>query len=210
MTEDPTRVIEFTDVSCVEGDRTVLRSVTMAIRTGEVVALTGAARVGKTRVLEMTLGQRAPASGTVRVLGRTPGAGAAEVKSRLGSVGEAPEFPPFLRVEDVLDIHRSLNARWDSERAAALLDRLDVSRRALVGSLTLRDRRRLALVCAVASTPELLVIDESEGDVAETAVLVQAAVEATTAERPTILYATRADAPAVGRAVRLPGSASAG
>jgi ABC-2 type transport system ATP-binding protein len=210
MTDNPTRVIEFADVSCVEDGRTVLEGVTMAVRAGEVVALTGATRAGKTRVLEMALGQRPPASGTVSVLGRAPAGEAAEVRSQLGSVGEAPEFPPFLRVDDVLDIHRSLNTRWDSERATALLESLAVSRRALAGSLTLRERRRLALVCAVAGAPEILVIDEAEGDTEETAALIEAALEATATERPAILYATRADAPPVGRAIKLPQSARPG
>jgi hypothetical protein len=53
----------------------------------------------------------------------------------------------------------------------------------------------------------LLVIDEAEGDVAETALLVEAALEAAAAERPAILYATRAEAPSVGRAVKIARSA---
>jgi len=203
MTEDPTRVIEFSDVSCVEAGRTLLTGVNITVRAGEVVALSGPAGTGKTLVLELVLGSRAPAKGTVRVLGEPAAAGPTPARARMGSVGAAPGFPPFLRVDDVLDIHRSLSSRWDAERAAELLDRLGVANDALAGSLSLRERRRLALVCAVASMPVLLLIDEVEGDVAETALLVEAALDSAASERPAILYATRADAPAAGRAVKL-------
>ena len=135
-----------------------VRSVDVEIMHGETVALLGPNGAGKSTTIDMLLGLLPPDDGTVSVFGRTPrdaiAAGAVGAMLQTGdlirdlSVRELLEmmtslFPSPLDVDDVLEL-------------TGIADVADQRTQKLSGGQTQRVRFAIAL----ASDPELLVLDE--------------------------------------------------
>jgi ABC-2 type transport system ATP-binding protein len=79
----------------------VLRGVDFEVAYGEVFCLLGPNGAGKTTTLEILEGFRAPAAGTVLVLGLNPVAEAARLRERTGMVLQECGFPRQARVASV-------------------------------------------------------------------------------------------------------------
>jgi ABC-2 type transport system ATP-binding protein len=157
-------IMEFNKVSraYVRGTD-VLRDVTFKIQPGEVVGLLGKNGAGKTTLMRIAMGMLAPEQGSVRLFGLDPREQPLDVKQRVGYVSEDQILPPFLRVEAVVDMHRTLFPNWDDDTARRLIDRFELPARAKVGSLSKGQARQVALLCAVSHKPELLLLDEPAG-----------------------------------------------
>ncbi len=158
------RIVEFNDVSrAYVKDEPVLDGVGFTVDAGEVIGLLGKNGAGKTTLLHLAMGMLEAQRGRVRVFGLDPRRDAVEVKRRVGFVSEDQTLPSFFTAERVLDVHRGLFPTWDEDLAHDLLTRFDLPIRRKVGKLSKGQARQLALVCAVAHRPELLILDEPAG-----------------------------------------------
>jgi ABC-2 type transport system ATP-binding protein len=138
----------------------VLTGVSFAIPAGQVVGLLGKNGAGKTTLLRIAMGMLEPQQGTVRVLGMDPRREPVAVKRRIGYVAEDQILPSFLKVDEALDLHRGLFPTWDEDLARRLMARFELPHRARIRTLSKGQARRVALVCATAHRPELLLLDE--------------------------------------------------
>jgi ABC-2 type transport system ATP-binding protein len=138
----------------------VLDGVSFEVEQGQVVGLLGKNGAGKTTLIRMAMGMIEPQAGSVQVLGMDPRARAVEVKRSVGYVPEDRILPPFLTVESVLALYRRLYPSWDAELARELTERFELPRGARIKTLSKGQARRVALLCAVAHRPRLLLLDE--------------------------------------------------
>jgi ABC-2 type transport system ATP-binding protein len=141
----------------------VLEDVSFAVEPGEVVGLLGANGAGKTTLLRLALGLLAPERGELRVFGLDPRRDPVAVKRRVGFVAEDQVLPEFLRVDEVLRLHRGLFPDWDGALADQLARRFALDPGARVKQLSKGQARQVALLCAVAHRPPLLILDEPAG-----------------------------------------------
>ena len=141
----------------------VLNGVTFTVGPGEVVGLLGKNGAGKTTLIRIAMGMLEAREGTARVFGMDPREKPIEVKKRVGYVSEDQILPPFLRVSEVIDLHRGLFPGWDDDLARDLGEKFGLSPRAKVGTLSKGQARQVALLCAVSHRPELLLLDEPAG-----------------------------------------------
>jgi len=156
--------LEFNDIHrAFKKGQTVLSGVTFDVGPGEVVGLLGQNGAGKTTLIRIAMGMIAAQRGSVRVFGLDPRREPLEVKARVGYVSEDQILPPFLRVDDVLRLHKKLFASWDDALERDLRDRFEIPLRSKIKTLSKGQARRVALLCAVAHRPELLLLDEPAG-----------------------------------------------
>jgi ABC-2 type transport system ATP-binding protein len=137
-----------------------LDGVSFEVESGQVVGLLGKNGAGKTTLIRIAMGMLEPQEGSVRVLGLDPRKNAVEVKRRVGYVSEEQILPPFLTVGSVIELHRRLYPTWDDEMARGLAQRFELPVGTKIKSLSKGQARRVALLCAVAHRPELLLLDE--------------------------------------------------
>ena len=83
-----------------------------------------------------------------------------EVKRRLGYVAEDQILPSFLKVGEILSLHRSLFPTWDDAMAQTMRERFEIPLDKRIRDLSKGQARRAALLCAVADRPEVLLLDE--------------------------------------------------
>jgi ABC-2 type transport system ATP-binding protein len=186
-------VLEFEGIHrAYEGGDDVLAGVRFAVEKGDVVGLLGKNGAGKTTLIRIAMGMLEPQRGSVRVFGLDPREHPLEVKRRVGYVSEDQILPPFLTVADVVDIHRGLFPSWDDGMASQLGSRFGVDPRARIKNLSKGQARQVALMCAVAHRPELLLLDEPAGglDPAARREFLETSIQLLNEEGTTILFSS--------------------
>ena len=163
-------IAELLHVTVGYQDLIALEDVTLRIMPGEFLAVIGPNGSGKTTLIKTILGLVEPAEGTVRLFGKAPG----ELGREWGKVGYVPQLaqidPHFpIRVFDAVLmgrygqmglIHRPGSRDKDAARRA--LERVglaDLARRQ-IGRLSGGQRQRVLIARALATEPELLILDE--------------------------------------------------
>lgn len=141
------------------GSFTAVHDLDLELEPGTVLGFLGPNGAGKSTSIRMMLGLSLPSGGTVRVFGKDPLRNT-EVRARIGySPGE-------LRLDDRLTVATTLNS-WarlrghvDERFRDELIERLGVETTRHVRGLSTGNRRKLALVGALMSRPDLLILDE--------------------------------------------------
>ena len=140
-----------------------LRGVSFGIEPGEVFALLGPNRAGKTTLLKILLGLCRPSGGRVSRLGRP--LSERSTLARVGYMHENQAFPRYLTAATLLEFYGELSGISPSvlrTRVPALLERVGLADRARepIARFSKGMVQRLALAQAVLAEPELLVLDE--------------------------------------------------
>jgi ABC-2 type transport system ATP-binding protein len=157
-------IVEFNNIHRAYKQREqVLNGVSFSVGQGEVVGLLGKNGAGKTTLIRIAMGMLEAQQGSVRIFGSDPRENPIEIKRRVGYVSEDQILPAFLRVRDVIDIHRGLFSTWDEELERELRERFQVPMNSKIKTLSKGQARQVALLCAVAHRPELLLLDEPAG-----------------------------------------------
>jgi zinc transport system ATP-binding protein len=159
------KVLSFEDVSFSYGNLRVLVSTGFHIHQGEFIALVGPNGSGKTTILRLILGLESPGGGTIRVLGTSP----VKARKRVGYVPQQAGFDQSfpITVEEVVGMGaiRPLSRKFSQadklavEKAMARTEILSIARRSYA-ALSGGQRRRVLVARALASEPELLILDE--------------------------------------------------
>jgi len=171
-------LIELSDVTLrYGGDTVALSQTSLAIASGDFVALVGPSGCGKSTILKLVAGLLRPTSGVVLVRDREPGASLREADAvRVGIAFQNPTMLPWLTIRDNVMVplkivrpfreHYARKRRGEyAERADALLDK--------VGLRGFGDKRpwqlsggmlqRASLCRALIHEPQLLLLDEPFG-----------------------------------------------
>jgi branched-chain amino acid transport system ATP-binding protein len=142
-------------------------NVSFAVPAGAIFAVIGPNGAGKTTLFNMIAGAMAPDGGAITFAGKSIEGLPADAVCRRGIARTFQIVRPFpaLTVEDNVTIGALLH-RHDvaaaRQRAQELLRRLDLfeKRQRLASTLTLPDRKRLEVARALATAPQLLLLDE--------------------------------------------------
>lgn len=152
--------VEVRDLVRSYGKTDAVDGLSFRVRAGRCYGLFGRNGAGKTTTLKCLLNHLRPGSGSVRLFGMDPAREEVAVKARLSYVPESVAFYPFMTVRETLDYTASFRDHWNREVEADLLKRFDLDAARKVDTLSKGMKAQLALVCAVAPEPELLLLDE--------------------------------------------------
>jgi ABC-type lipoprotein export system ATPase subunit len=151
-------------------ERSVLREVTLTVEAGELVAIWGMRRSGRSTLLRVAAGVEPPDTGVVRFAGRVQTGNGDALGDGVGYCLPGAGGGESLAVLDELlmgQLARGVPIEPARVRALAALRRVeaeDCSARGL-HELDSAERVRLAIARAIALEPALLVIDDPTGSV---------------------------------------------
>ena len=158
------------EASVTVGRRMVWRGVDLSIGRGEFAAVLGPNGVGKSTLLNVVLGLTPLAGGRATVLGARPG----EANHRIGYLPQRRSFSANLPIRGVDVVRMGVEGhRWGiplpgrtrravDARVAELVELVGAAAYATrpVGALSGGEQQRLLIAQALASAPELLLLDE--------------------------------------------------
>jgi ABC-2 type transport system ATP-binding protein len=166
-----------------------VRSVDLAIASGETVALLGPNGAGKSTTIDLLLGLSRPDSGHVSVFGRAPSEAVAA--GLVGGMLQTGSLLPFLSVRELVTMVASLYPRpLPVAEVLAVTGITEVADRP-TGRLSGGQAQRVRFACALAANPDLLLLDEPTAalDVAGRHEF-WASVRAVAAHGKTVIFAT--------------------
>jgi len=155
-----TPVIRFDQVHRWFGAQHVLRGLSFEVQPGTVYALLGRNGAGKTTALRILLGFLQPLAGEATVFSRNCSQLAAEHRSRIGYVGEEHRLYPTMNVGGAIAFEAATRPSFRRDFADEAARRCGLRSKQRVPLLSRGQRAQLALVLAVASSPELLICDD--------------------------------------------------
>ena len=165
-------IINIDDVSFSYSNIPVVRNVNLAVREGEFLGVIGPNAGGKSTLLKLILGLLQPDAGEITVFGKRPEKG----RSRIGYV---PQHPAFSRdfpinVRDAVLLGRLGETRWyggytqeDKEIAINALKVVEIDniRYQTIDSLSGGQLQRVLIARALASRPDILILDEPTANI---------------------------------------------
>ena len=141
-------------------DGQVLSNIDLAIEAGSVLGLIGRNGAGKSTLIRAMLGLLQPHAGECTVFGEAALKLSDHSKARIAYVPQQPDALAWLSARQMLDYVGRFYPTWDAAYAKATLERWLISPNKLLGKLSPGERQRVDLIRALASRPELLVLDE--------------------------------------------------
>jgi ABC-2 type transport system ATP-binding protein len=142
------------------GPTRALDGLDLTVPTGEVHGFLGPNGAGKTTTLRILLGLLRADAGTARLLGGDPWRDAVALHRRLAYVPGDVTLWPNLSGGEVIDLLGRLRGGLNPKRRADLLERFDLDPRKQARTYSKGNRQKVALVAALASDVELLLLDE--------------------------------------------------
>lgn len=140
--------------------KAVLKGVNLTVPAGVVMGLIGTNGEGKSTLIKCLLGLLKSTSGEMRVFGEDPWDLSAAIKARIGYVPQEPVLLPWMTLRESMCYASAFYANWDDAYATELSNQLGLPRTERLGTLSLGQRQKAAIVLAMGHRPELLILDE--------------------------------------------------
>ena len=146
-------------IHCYAGSN-VLTGVNLGLEPGSVLGLIGRNGAGKSTLIRAMLGLLQPLAGSAFVFGEPALKLSDTTKARIAYVPQQPEALAWLTAQQMLDYVGRFYPHWDKDFARKTLERWQIQPNKLMAKLSPGERQRVDLIRALASQPELLVLDE--------------------------------------------------
>lgn len=140
--------------------KTILNSVDLTLEKGQILGLLGVNGAGKTTLIHTLLGLHKPESGAANAFDQTAWDMPVEHKQRIGFVAQSFDALPTMKVSKYLQFIGRYYDNWQDSTVTELLAKWQIDPKARLGKLSGGQKQRLAIICAIAHNPDVLVLDE--------------------------------------------------
>ena len=157
---DVTTAVSVSSVVKTFGHTRALDGLDLRVTKGEVHGFLGPNGAGKSTTIRILLGLLRPDRGAAQLLGLDPWRDAVALHRRLAYVPGDVELWPNLTGGEAIDLLARLRGGIDTRRRDELIERFDLDPAKKGRSYSKGNRQKVAIVAALASNAELLLLDE--------------------------------------------------
>ncbi len=154
------KVIEIENLTKYYGKHRGAEDVTLSVEEGDIFGFLGPNGAGKSTTIRSMLGLIQFEKGSVRILDKELKAAKEEILSQVGYMPSEAMFYPDMKVKDVIKMAADIRKLDCKEEAAMLCERLKVDTEKKINELSLGNRKKVSIVCAMQHKPKLFVFDE--------------------------------------------------
>jgi len=154
------KAIETFNLTKYYGDVRGIENVDLSVGEGEFFGFIGPNGAGKSTLIRTLLGLISPTSGRAEIFGKDIISGKIDNLSRIGYLPSETSFWNGMKVGDVLKFMANMRGLDCSREAKILSERLDLDTERKVDELSLGNRKKVGIVCALQHRPSLYVLDE--------------------------------------------------
>ena len=153
-------VIETNQLSKYYGRARGVIDLDLAVGEEEVFGFIGPNGAGKSTTIRTLLGLISPTSGRAQVLGLDAARHKKEILAQVGYMPGEANFYNGMRVGEILRYSAKLRGMDCGAEAERLCARLELDVRKKVEELSLGNRKKVSIVCAMQHRPRLYILDE--------------------------------------------------
>jgi len=143
----------------------VFSQLTTTIEKGRVVALLGRNGAGKSTLLKILNGQLSAVSGEAVVNGLNPAKDGEQLRQGCVMVNEECHLYPWMTPAMLAKVFSGMYAKWSQPQYEELLKKFGIDATHKISTFSKGTRRKLQLAFALATEPEILLLDEPVGSI---------------------------------------------
>lgn len=132
----------------------------LTVQEGDFFGFIGPNGAGKSTTIRTLMGLISPTSGEARIFGKELPSGGSGALADIGYMPSEAFFYNNMRVRDVIRFSAGLRGRDCCSEAKALCDCLELDTTKKIRELSLGNRKKVSIVCALQHKPKLCILDE--------------------------------------------------
>lgn len=153
-------VIEINHLTKNYGKKRGISDVSFSVREGDIFGFLGPNGAGKSTTIRSMLGFLQYESGSIHIFGKDLKKNHESILSEIGYMPSEAMFYPSMKVKDIIKMAADVRKRDCSQEASKLCERLQVDIHKKISDLSLGNRKKVSIVCAMQHKPRLFVFDE--------------------------------------------------
>lgn len=154
------KVIEIKNLTKSYGTARGINDINFCVKKGDIFGFVGPNGAGKSTTIRTTLGLIKPDSGFSKFFGKEIYKGNVDVLKNVGYMPSEAMFYPNMKVDEIIKLSQDIHKKDCSDYADELCERLQVDRKKKIDQLSLGNRKKVSIVCAMQHKPELYILDE--------------------------------------------------
>jgi ABC-2 type transport system ATP-binding protein len=140
--------------------RRVVDSLSLRVPAGSVYGLLGRNGAGKSTAIKILMGMVRQDSGTATLLGEDIAQVTEATRARIAYLAEGHPFYSWMTIGQAVEFTRAFYPRWNDVLVEQILDHFELARKQKFRRLSRGQQAQVSLALAVATDPELLVLDD--------------------------------------------------
>lgn len=153
-------VIEIKNLTKNYGKNRGISQVSFAVKEGDIFGFLGPNGAGKSTTIRSMLGLIQYESGKVTIFDKDLKKDKEAILREIGYMPSEAMFYPSMRVKEVIKMAADVRKRDCRDEAEKLCTRLQVDTEKKISDLSLGNRKKVSIVCAMQHKPKLFVFDE--------------------------------------------------
>ena len=153
-------IIETNNLTKNYGKARGIEGINLKVEEGDVFGFIGPNGAGKSTTIRTLLGLITPTSGSTKIFGRECSRGNKEILKDIGYMPSEMWFYQNMKVGELIKLSAKLQKKDCSEEAKILCDRLELDVKKKIEDLSLGNRKKVGIVCAMQHKPKLYILDE--------------------------------------------------
>lgn len=153
-------ILEINQLTKSYGKARGISGVSFSLEKGEIFGFIGPNGAGKSTTIRTLLGFLKLTSGSASIFGMDIVKDTEKIKRKVGYLPSEVNYYSSMRTEDVLKYSAKFYDKDCSERIAELADIFQVDLKKKMKSLSLGNKKKVAILQALIHDPELLILDE--------------------------------------------------
>ena len=137
-----------------------VKNLSLQVEKGDIYGFLGPNGAGKSTTIRTLLGLLTFSQGEVQVFGMDVKKKSREILKQVGYMPSEAMFYPAMKVKDVIRLAADMRGMDCSKEAAMLCERLSVDLDKRIENLSLGNRKKVSIVCAMQHKPGLFIFDE--------------------------------------------------
>lgn len=154
------KAIQTTGLTKFYGKSIGIENLNLEVEEGDFFGFIGPNGAGKSTTIRTLLGLIHKTGGSASVLGMDIEKNHKEILSQTGYLPSEAVFYPGMRVRDLLAFSAALYKKDCKASAKTLCERLHLDPRKKIEELSLGNRKKAAIICALQHNPQLCILDE--------------------------------------------------
>ena len=153
-------IVEINHLTKNYGKHRGVRDVSFTVGEGEIFGFLGPNGAGKSTTIRAMLGLIKYQKGQISIFGKDAINNHEEILKSIGYMPSEAWFYPGMTIKDTLKLVADVRKQDCSEEAAKLCDRLQMDVNRKISDLSLGNRKKVSIVCAMQHKPDLFIFDE--------------------------------------------------